>query len=74
MSGMHDGVSKVWIMRADFGLNITGCKSDIEAIDALIRHALTFGPPETKAAIEAAVAEALTHLDPKPEADTEDAA
>lgn len=48
---------------AHYPLELEGFKDDIEAIDALIRHALVFGSSATKAQIEAAVAEALKHND-----------
>lgn len=40
MSGMSDGVSKVWIVRPDIGggLEVQGFKSDEEAAVALARH------------------------------------
>jgi hypothetical protein len=39
MSGLHDGVSKVWIMRSDGrgGLNIDGCKDLNEAASLCLR-------------------------------------
>lgn len=61
--GMHDGVSRLWIMRARGGLQIEGFRDEVEAIGDLIRHALTFGPPETRAKIEAAYADAIKHLE-----------
>lgn len=69
--GMHDGVSKLWVVRANEGLDVDGYKDESEAIGALIRQALSFGPLETRAKIEAAVAKALTHLDEKPKEDDE---
>lgn len=62
---LSDGVSKLWVLRREHGLNISGFTSEAEAIGYLIRHALSFGPPEAKAQIESAVAEALKHLDPE---------
>lgn len=60
---MHDGVNRLWILRTHSGLNVDGFKDDFEAIDRLIRHALTVGPADAKARIEATVAEALKHND-----------
>ena len=60
-TGIHDGVSKVWVLRRDHGLDVDGYRNDVEAIDRLIRHALTAGVPRSD--IEAAVAHALRHLD-----------
>lgn len=64
---MHDGVSKLWILRAKGGLDVDGYADEAGAIEALIRQALTWGPPEIRAKIETAVANGLTHLDPKPQ-------
>jgi hypothetical protein len=63
MAGLSDGVSKLWILRAGSGLNIQGHKDDLEAIDALIRHALVFGPADMKRRIEKTAANALKHLE-----------
>lgn len=64
MPGMHDAVSELWIMRRGRNsLDITGYIEDVEAIEALIRVALAYGPADTRARIEAAVARGLTHLD-----------
>lgn len=67
---MHDGVSKLWIVRADRGLDVDGFDNEISAIDRLVRRALMAAPigtvDDVKARINATVAEALTHLDPKP--------
>lgn len=66
MGGLRDGVSKLWILRAECGLDMDGYRDEIEAIDALVRMALVRGTVDAKPKIEAAVAEALKHLDPKP--------
>lgn len=63
---MHDGVSKLWLLRAGRGLSVDGFKDELEAIDALIRHALVWSEGDVdarKARIQAVVDEALKHLD-----------
>jgi len=61
----HDGVSKLWILRAGRGLSLDGCKDELEAIDKLIRHRLTFSPEghDVATAIRATVEKALRHLE-----------
>lgn len=71
MTGLSDGVSKLWVVRARGGLQLEGYHNEIEAIDGLIRHALSFGPPDTRAKIEAAVADALKHRDEDDPPDSE---
>lgn len=61
--GISDGVNKLWILRTNRGLDVDGYKDEIGAIDALVRQALINCGPEIKSKIEAAVAEALKHLD-----------
>jgi hypothetical protein len=66
MSGFHDGVSKVWIVRIGPGqaLDVDGFPGDVEAIDRLIRHAVVRDSGEAmKARIRAAVDDALEHMD-----------
>jgi len=45
MSGMIDGVSKLWTLRLSKsgGLDITGFKSELAAAKQLCRHALIWG-------------------------------
>jgi hypothetical protein len=64
MSGIHDGVSKLWVLRRDTGLDLHGCRNELEAIDHLVRCALL--NDATKESIQQAVTKALTHLDPEP--------
>lgn len=61
MAGLHDGVSRVWILRMRGGLDLEGFNDEREAIDRLIRRALLAGVTREK--IEATVAKALKHLD-----------
>lgn len=61
MGGFCDGVSKLWIVRAQRGLDVDGFNDEVEAIGALIRRAITWGGPDVKARISAAVGEALRH-------------
>lgn len=65
MAGMTDGVSKLWITRADKGLSVYGYGNELEAIDALIRAALTKSKdvPAIKSAVMARVDDALKHMD-----------
>jgi hypothetical protein len=69
MAGMHDGVSRIWVTRIQRGFCIDGYKDDCEAIDAIVRHALVFGPPETRTRLEAVFANAIQHLDEDGEED-----
>ncbi len=60
-NGIHDGVSKLWVMNRDHGLDLSGFKTEVEAIDHLVRMALVKRvSPET---VRAAVEHALKHLD-----------
>jgi hypothetical protein len=61
-NGLHDGVSKLWVMNRDHGLDLSGFKTELEAIDHLVRVALV--KKVTKGEVRAAVEKALTHLDP----------
>ncbi len=61
MSAMHDGVSKLWVLRRDTGLDLSGFQNELEAIDHLVRCALL--RDASKGRIQAVVNEALTHLD-----------
>lgn len=59
---MWDGVNTLWILRIHNGLDIDGCKDEGEAIDHLIRYALTFKKdPGLKDRIRSIVEEALQH-------------
>lgn len=62
MSGMHDGVSKLWIVRREGGLQVSGQKDELEAIDHLIRCALVRGTAD-RDAIERTVNRALRHME-----------
>lgn len=68
--GFSDGVSKLWIVRTRGGLDVDGFKDEPEAIDRLIRTALTRAAeeqlPDLKARIGSVVADALKHCDPEP--------
>jgi hypothetical protein len=64
MSGLKDGVSKLWVMRRDTGLDLSGFKDECEAIDHLVRAALLKDIAKEK--IQDVVAKALTHMDPTP--------
>ena len=61
-NGIHDGVSKLWVMnRVDGWAMTSGFKTEVEAIDHLVRVALVKRvSPET---VRAAVEHALKHLD-----------
>ena len=66
--GFNDGVSKLWVMRAERGLDIKGYDGEVGAIGALIRHLLvrtcnTRHIDEVKAEIMAGVEKALRHMD-----------
>jgi hypothetical protein len=61
---MHDGVSKVWVMNREYGLDLSGFKTEIEAIDHLVRVALL--KRFSKEQILEAVDKALKHLDERP--------
>jgi len=63
-AGMHDGVSKLWVMNRDGGLDLSGFQDEVEAIDHLVRVALLKKIPKER--IQEAVAKALKHLDPRP--------
>jgi hypothetical protein len=68
MSGVIDGVSKLWILRIAGGaLNLHGVKDRVEAIDHLIRcEMLADDSDASKARVRAAVEEALKHMDEWP--------
>ena len=60
-NGIHDGVSKIWVMSRDRGLDLSGFKTEVDAIDHLVRVALVKNvAPET---VRAAVEHALKRLD-----------
>lgn len=63
--GFHDGVSKLWVTRIDNrSLDVDGFDDDVEAIGALIRHALVRDHSDAmKSRIRAAVDDALKHID-----------
>jgi hypothetical protein len=61
MTGISDGVSKLWVMRCDRGLDLHGVKDELEAIDHLVRCALL--KDVDKDVIRHAVEHALKHLD-----------
>lgn len=68
--GLHDMVSKLWIIRRDSGLDVEGYTDEVSAIGALVRRSLVRNSQNVeaqKAAIMAAVEKALTHLDDVPE-------
>jgi hypothetical protein len=60
-NGIHDSVRKLWVMNRDHGLDLSGFKTELEAIDHLVRVALV--KRVSKERVRAAVEEALTHLD-----------
>lgn len=62
--GMSDGVSKVWVLDREHGLDLSGFTSEVEAIDHLVRVALVKHVPKEQ--LRSAVEHALTHLDPVP--------
>jgi hypothetical protein len=64
MNGLNDGVSKLWVMRRDRGLDLSGFADECEAIDHLVRVALL--KDVTKERLQEVVTKALTNLDPKP--------
>ena len=43
--GMSDGVSKVWVMNREHGLNLSGFTSEVEAIDHLVGRVLRLRLP-----------------------------
>jgi len=64
MAGMYDGVSKLWIVRAGRGLDVTGFKSEFDAIGQLVRCIMRDDDStESKDQVVDAVAEALRHMD-----------
>ena len=63
--GMSDGVSKVWVMNREHGLDLSGFTSEVEAIDHLVRVALVKRVPKDQ--ILVAVEKALAHLDDRGE-------
>lgn len=63
MPGMNDGVSNLWVVRCERGLDIDGFKDEFEAIDRLIRRVLVKDGDAAKARIRAVVEDALRHMD-----------
>jgi hypothetical protein len=68
---MYDGVNNLWILRSGRGLSVDGFKDEVEATSYLIRSLLAKSTNDlsaAKARVEAAVADALKHMDDDPEA------
>lgn len=61
---MHDGVSKIWVMRVVHGLNIDGFKTEIQVIEHMVRCAMLNDDSDAaKTTIRATVEKALRHMD-----------
>lgn len=67
MSGMIDGVSKLWIVYRKGALDISGFTNEPDAVEQLVRNALTLAKDEDVAALKArfraSFDEAMKHLD-----------
>jgi hypothetical protein len=65
MSGIIDGVSKLWVMRYRRGaLDLAGFATNLEAVEQLVRIEMVADDSEAnKARIRAAVEFALKHMD-----------
>ena len=73
MSGLSDGVSRIWMLRVDHGLDINGFKDEFEIIDWLVRVLMSKSYSQTdKDKVRTTVEEALKHMDEPEERDDSD--
>lgn len=70
---LSDGVSKMWLLRIDHGLDIFGAENHVELLDHLIRREMIEDDSDiNKARVRAAVEHALKHMDDEPSEDEDD--